>query len=308
MKRDDAWPADHLTYAGIDAGGSRSEIVIVDGRLTVLMRFTGPPAAVRPDNISAVARILAEGLKAALDNVDRSGVSGLVVGAAGAGRPRERQALETALRELVIATEIKVMGDGEIALESALGDTPGILLMAGTGSIAYARDSKGTVRRVGGLGWQLGDEGSGYSLGRAALSAAGQAAEGRGPATLLLDMIQKKTGTSTLDALVDWAQTARRDGVAGLAPLVSEAASEGDLVARELIERAATDLAAHVEALMRRIAPDLPGGIALSGGLLANDTFRARTVAALERVAPKIPIIQRTVDPALGAAALATRL
>jgi glucosamine kinase len=295
--------------AGIDAGGSRSETVIVDAKLAVLARSAGPAAAVRRDNVAAVSQVLAAGLQEALAAAGRPAVEALVVGAAGAGRPAERHALEAALRERQVARRIRVIGDGEIALESAFGETAGILLIAGTGSIAYARDRAGTVRRVGGLGWQLGDEGSGYALGREGLAAAGRAAEGRGPATLLLDLILRHTDSPALDGLVDWAQAAQRNDVARLAPLVCDAAREGDLVAQELIEKAAADLAAHVETLMRRITPDTPEGIALTGGLLTQDAlFRSRTIAALERVAPRIPVIQRTVDPALGAAALALRL
>src|SRR5690349_1914403 len=83
-------------YAGIDAGGSRSEIVLVDSALTVLMRFAGPAAAVRSDNIASVANTISAGLQEALRRAHRSAVRALVVGAAGAGRPREQQALESA--------------------------------------------------------------------------------------------------------------------------------------------------------------------------------------------------------------------
>src|SRR5689334_19704161 len=94
-------------FAGVDAGGSRSEIVVVDSALAERARVNGPPAAVRPDNVSTVAKIISDGLRG------YAPVQGLVVGAAGAGRPRERQALEAALRGLGAAQRIKVVGDGE---------------------------------------------------------------------------------------------------------------------------------------------------------------------------------------------------
>src|SRR4030042_1026984 len=95
----------------------------------------------------------------------------LVVGAAGAGREEERLALEAALEALRIAPRVHVTTDGAIALQSAFGDTAGIVLIAGTGSIAWARLPGGETARVGGLGAVLGDPGSGYDLGRAALRA-----------------------------------------------------------------------------------------------------------------------------------------
>ena len=103
----------------------------------------------------------------------------VVVGAAGAGRAPERADLSAALIASGVARSAEVMGDGELALIAAFTGGPGILVNAGTGSIAYARDPQGKLHRAGGFGWQMGDEGGGYWLGRRALAAAGRAQDGR---------------------------------------------------------------------------------------------------------------------------------
>ena len=107
----------------------------------------------------------------------------MVVGAAGVGRDEERKALHAALRAEGIAATVHITTDIEIALEAAYGKGPGIVLLAGTGSFAIARLADGSLKRQGGYGWQMGDEGSGYALGRSALTAVGRAFDGRGPAT-----------------------------------------------------------------------------------------------------------------------------
>src|SRR5207249_10881432 len=110
----------------------------------------------------------------------------LVVGAAGVGRDPERSELREALRTERVAEKIVVTGDLGLALEAAFAGGPGIVLVAGGGSVAVGRTPDGVVHRRGGLGWQMGDEGSAYAIARAALAAVGVAQDGRGPATSLL--------------------------------------------------------------------------------------------------------------------------
>jgi N-acetylglucosamine kinase-like BadF-type ATPase len=256
-----------------------------------------------------VARTIAAILHEAREACGNPEVKCLVVAAAGAGRPAARASLETAISHAGIRARVRAIGDGEAALESAFPGAPGIVVLSGTGSIAYARDRAGVVHRAGGLGWQLGDEGGGYAIGRAALAAVGRAADGRGPATGLGDPILQATGSVDIDALIQWAQTAKREDVAALAQLVGEAANKGDAIAKKLLERAADDLATLVETLLRRMAPDLPDGIALAGGLLGmGSPLRLQLTSALHGVAPGSQLLNRTIDPALGAASLATRL
>lgn len=297
-------------FLGIDAGGSHTEAVVMDAAERVLARSRGATGAVGPGRIAAAARVISTVARSALKQAKAGATAdAVVVGAAGAGRSEERAALEAKLRSARLTRRLRVTTDGEIALESVFPSSPGILLIAGTGSSAFGRGAPGTVRRVGGLGWQIGDEGSGYWLGRACLAAAGRAADDRGPPTLLRDMIPRAVGTADLHGLVRWAQGATRTQVGALAKVACDAAREGDPLARELIESTAHELAEHVVALLRRLTPHPPRAIALTGGLLAPESaVRARTIAALARVAPELAIVETPVDPALGAARLAARL
>ncbi len=149
-----ARPPDRPTavFLGADAGGSHSTVVI-GTRSEVLGRADGPGAAMRPSGAAKSAAVLAEtarraAAKAGLDlPVERA-----VVGAAGAGRSQEQAELEAALVEAGVARHVRVLADGEVALAAAFGTGPGILVNAGTGSIAYARDPSGELHRAGGYG------------------------------------------------------------------------------------------------------------------------------------------------------------
>src|SRR5207248_7323942 len=173
-------------FLGADAGGSHTTVVIGTADLTILGRADGPPAAMKPGGAPASAAVLSEtGRRAAAQGGVDLPVERALVAAAGAGRAQERAELEAALAQAGLARRVRVMADGEVALSTAFADGAGIIVSAGTGSIAYARDPAGQLHRAGGYGWQLGDEGGGYWLGRRALDVAARAQDGRGEGSTL---------------------------------------------------------------------------------------------------------------------------
>src|SRR5262245_40853329 len=170
-------PSDLLL--GIDSGGSHTAVVVGDTRGHVLARAEGPGSAMRPGGGERSAAVILDVARRAATQakIDLPATIALV-GAAGAGRVPEREELAAALTSARVAKRVHVRGDIEIALAAAFGNTAGILINAGTGSIAYARTADGKLHRAGGHGWQLGDEGGGYWLGRHRPAAAARPARG----------------------------------------------------------------------------------------------------------------------------------
>ncbi len=301
---------------GVDAGASHTTAAVANEHGTVLVRGDGAPGAMRPGEAVQVARRILETCREALRKAERE-VRGdvLVVGAAGVGREEERLALQAALEDTELAPRVAVTVDGAIALQAAFGEGPGIVLIAGTGSVAWARlpgggggESAGTTR-LGGLGPVAGDQGSGYDLARQALRAAGLAVEGRGRRTLLSARILNRLHLAGLAELVRWATTADVAAVASLAPEVLAAAQEGDAVAGSLVDAGADDLAGHVRALAERFPRDARVGVALGGSLLArSEDYRKRVIARIVADVPSAAIRPETVDPVLGAIQLARAL
>ena len=295
---------------GVDAGASHTEAVATDGTLHELGRASGTAGAMRPGAEQESARVI---LDVSSRAIAAAGVRGppdaAVIGSAGAGAPEEQRALAEALSGEWASTKIRVVTDGEIALAAAFPSGPGILLAAGTGSIAFARNPAGELRRVGGLGWRHGDEGSGYALASGALRAVGRAGDGRAHQTGLAERLLEATGTHSIEELSQWARAAEHTAVAGLAPNVLEAAETGDLGARDLVQQAAIDLAHHVAALLPAFTGESRVPLALSGGLIrAGSPVRELLVEIIRHDMPAVEISEASVDPALGAVRLAAGL
>ena len=294
---------------GADAGGSHSSVVI-GSPSQVLGRADGPGAAMRPGAAAGPAAVLAETARraAAQAGVQLPG-DAAVVGAAGAGRRQEQAELEAALVDAGVARRVRVLADGEVALTTAFARGPGVLVNAGTGSIAYARVSGGEIHRAGGYGWQLGDEGGGYWLGRRALDLAGRAQDGRGEGSTLLARLLGALGLQRFDDLVRWATTATPAQVAALAPHVLNAAREGEVVAQRAVDEAAHELVELVVMLGRHFPDTSVVPVAITGGLLLPQSpltaaFRDRLAAAFKRAR----LVSHRIDPALGALTLAAEL
>ncbi len=289
---------------GADVGGSKTAVGVSEGA-DVLVRTDGPGAAVRPGRALASAGMIAEVVRRALAGVGRLSGDVLLVGAAGAGRDPERSELAKALRGENLAERVVVTTDIELALAGAFERGPGIVVSAGTGSIAVGRDTKGAHRRIGGYGWQMGDEGSGYAIGRAALGAVSRAEDGRSPHTALSDRVLKATRSPDFDSLVRWAASASPSELAGLAPHVLEVAAQGDPLAQGIADYAARELSQLAICLLPLLQAEPPVGVALTGGLLAEDRPLRRSVLARLGEEPGLRPIELPVDAVVGALRLA---
>ncbi len=264
----------------------------------------------RPGGAAKSATVLAETARRAAAQAGLElPVERAVVGAAGAGRAKEQAELEAALIDAGVARQVRVLADGEVALATAFGTGPGILVNAGTGSIAYARDPAGELHRAGGYGWQLGDEGGGYWLGRRALDVAARSHDGRGEGSTLLARLLRALGLQHFDDLVRWSATATPTQMAALAPHVLNAAREGEGVARHAVDDAARELVELAATLARHFPGTGPVPVAIAGGLLLPQSplttaFRERLGAALKRAR----LVPDKIDSAVGALKLAAEL
>jgi len=306
-------PSDRPTVLlGIDCGGSHTAVVVGHREGRVLSRAEGPGSAMRPGGAERSAAVILDVARRAAAQAQVALPATLaLVGAAGAGRPLEQEALADAIKAAGVAERADVRGDTEIALYAAFGDGPGILINAGTGSIAHARGADGRLYRAGGHGWQLGDEGGGYWLGRRALAAAARAHDGLEESSTLLERLLVALGLETFDDLIRWTATATPAQVAALAPHVLNAAREGEIVAQQIVAEAAAELSQLVRVLLRHF-PDNNGiKMATVGGLLhAGSPLLIALRADLATDLPRARISEGggQVDAPAGALRLAAQL
>lgn len=293
---------------GVDAGGSRTTVVLIAADGTAVGRAEGPGGAVRPGQAARAATAILETARRATFGTDVAlPVSRAVVGAAGAGRALEREQLAAELQaRAALARDVRVMGDVELALHAAFGAGPGIVVAAGTGSAAFARTPDGALHRAGGHGWQLGDEGGGYWLGRRALALAAHDQDGVGEWTGLGVRIIRALELGSFDDLVRWAATAAPSQVAGLAPEVLSGAREGNRVCQALVRDAARELAELVAALIRYFPAGDTVALAAAGGLLGDESpLRAALAEEIRLTAHVAELRAGPLDPAFAAARLA---
>jgi glucosamine kinase len=289
---------------GADVGGTKTAVAVSeDGN--IVGRADGPGAAVRPGRALASASTIVEVVRGALSAAGRLTGDVLVVGAAGAGRQPERDELRTALRNENVVANVMVTTDIEIALSGAFAEGPGIVVSAGTGSVAVGRDKAGKQHRIGGYGWQMGDEGSGYAIGRASLGAVSRAQDGRSPKTALSDRLLQATRSADFDSLVRWAAGASPAEVAALAPHVLAVAAEGDPLAQGIADYAARELSQLAICLVPRMDLTPPVRVAITGGLLAPDQPLRRTLLAKLAEEPAFQPTNAPVDAVAGALRLA---
>lgn len=227
---------------------------------------------------------------------------------AGSGREKLRGQIVQWAGAIGLAEEFILVPDVALLVAGASSDGTGIALVAGTGSIAWGIDCQGRVARAGGWGYFLGDEGSGYWVGRQALGAVVRAADGRDQATALTEAVLAKLGLSCPEDLRDWVPelVAKPSLVAQLAPLVFRCADAGDVISERILQTAIEALAELTITVARKLfGPTEVWRIALAGSVLQHEpAFRQRIIGRVAELlgSPVEPVL---VEPLQGAARLA---
>jgi glucosamine kinase len=198
-----------------------------------------------------------------------------------------------------------------IALDDAFGDGAGVLLVSGTGSVAFGRGPDGTFARCGGWGPIIGDEGSGTWIGRRALSIVSAAADGRESQTGLTGAVLTAAEVNEVMDLIPWAAAATREQIASLAPVVFTVAEGGDLRANPVVSHAVEELMLHIPALAQQLFGDERAAVpvALAGGLMSKGSMlRKRLEHRLRAAVPGAQVKPGQIVPARGAVRSALRV
>lgn len=277
---------------GIDGGGSKTLVMLAD-RSGQIVR-TARTGGINPLDNPSWRRDL-EGKLRQLANTP-----GIVAAAAALPAHGEVEAISQAQREAVASVLAGqpqlVLNDVDGAQIGAFAGEPGILILSGTGSMAWARDVAGRSHRVGGWGDVIGDEGSSHWIGHRILEAISQSLDGRAEPTALVDAVFAQLGLAggdPADALEGWVSrfSHPRSEIAALAPLATQLAQAGDAAASAIVERAADELARHVRAIERKAGGALPWSYA--GGTFASRFLLTAVANEIGRppVPPRLPPI-----------------
>jgi N-acetylglucosamine kinase-like BadF-type ATPase len=293
---------------GIDAGGTKTVCLLADAAGVVLAEGRGPGANLHASGELAVEKVLHQVMEAALNGRTVS-PDAICLGIAGVDRQDEANTITAIMRRIGHRSRVLVVNDALIALVAGARDAPGIVIISGTGSIVYGRNANGEAARAGGWGHMIGDEGSGYWIGREALAAVMRASDGRGPATRLRDDVLAHFEIEDVSRLprIVYDRDVPRKSVAALGPIIDRAAMQGDAVAVRILESAADELVAAARTVAARL--EMRGDAFTF--LLAGSVFRVvpwlttHLPARLTEIAPRCTVRVLEEEPAVGAVWLA---
>jgi len=295
---------------GMDGGGTKTACVVTDQNKNILFECTGGPSNFLMQGTEKVSEMLFGLLSKCREELkaEYSDFISIALGTTGAGRRNDAEKLEesflTFAKNKGIAFNFYVDSDARIALEGAFSGKPGSILIAGTGSIMFGKDAYGQIHRVGGFGRWIGDEGSGFYIGKCGLSAAAKEFDGRGESTLFSKLLKEKKGITTSEQLITEIYKNNFD-IASVAPFVIQAAENSDEVCNNILSDQCDEILLHIHAMMKNMkVSELD--LSLIGGILSTDNYFARIFRdEVSRQIPGVNIKLPDLPPAMGAVLMA---
>jgi len=296
---------------GVDGGGTKTDVLLVDHSGSIIGRTKGGSTNIQAIGAEKLRQELLSLFNKLLKgaNVHSNKISRIFLGLAGAGRKNDQETIRKLFENTDYRGKVIVDSDAMIALAGAFGNRPGIILIAGTGAICFGMNAKGNVLRSGGWGYLLGDEGSGYYIGHAAILASLRDFDGRSEKTTLRKQIETKFKLNTIDEIIPLVYQNKIDrvSIADLAPMVFDEAKKGDEIAGQVIKRAGNELGKLAKSVAERLSfIDNKLKVALIGSIFKQKEMLVNEISKeLYEISWDIEITDPEFDPAVGAAILA---
>ena len=293
---------------GIDGGGTKTVGILTTETGKPLAQVQSGPAnyhVVGEAETQAVLENLVEELcKKA--GISRTSPIHCCLGMAGLGRAADREVIGQICDNLGISDNRMLTHDAHIALIGGIGKQEGVIIISGTGAIAYGINADSSEVRASGWGYLLGDEGSGYDIAIKGLRAVARAADGRDDPTALTDLILNRLELNEPSALIRWVHAASRDAIAHLAAIVFDAARAKDGVAERIIEGAADELVCAARSVIEQLEFEKSFDVVLSGGNFVHQPmFVDKLRQQFAEIQPEAAVRLPKHAPAYGAVLLA---
>lgn len=294
--------------AGLDGGGTKTAVAIVDEAGEAVRAFASGPINYNGQDESSIRASFREMLAFIAETcggLDRCGH--ICIGAAGVSNPDVSSRLAANVRESGYAGGLTIVGDHETALYAALDRSVGAILIAGTGSICFGRAESGETHRAGGGGHLVDDEGSAYAIGRDLIAAVLRANDRRRPATVLTRLVLDRLAIDSVQELIGfvYSPSTNKKDIAALAPILSEALALQDGAATSIVRKCADSLFELTVPVLERLRLQ-DGRLALAGSVLrGNGDIRGALLERLASAYPRLGCVMAPPDASLGAARMA---
>jgi N-acetylglucosamine kinase-like BadF-type ATPase len=301
-------------YIGIDGGGTKTKCILTDENLNTLFENIGGPSNFLVIGAEKVSETILDHITNCCfaKNIISDSIAGIVLGTTGAGRKSdveilEKQILKDSKEKNIKINKLRIESDARIALEGAFSGKAGSILIAGTGSIMFGKDEEGVIHRIGGYGRYIGDEGSGYRIGRKGLNAVARAFDGRAKQTRISDLLQQEFSISSPEELIT--EVYRNNfNIPSVAPIVFDAAESGDVTAQRILEDEANELLAHLSAMKTKLNVSILK-LSLIGSILTTPNYFSYLFNEMVvRKHNDIKIMEAEHSPEFGAVLMAKQL
>ncbi|MDR3668654.1 MAG: BadF/BadG/BcrA/BcrD ATPase family protein [Ignavibacteriaceae bacterium] len=296
-------------FIGIDGGGTKTDCIITDENCNQLFAIKGGPLNLLAATPSESSDTILKLINSCLLNLDitLTQLNCIGVGAAGAGRSENSEKLGNNLNALLQnSVKLRVFTDAEAALEGAFNGKPGCILISGTGSIIFGKDQSGIIHRCGGYGKILGDEGSGYMLGKKALITAAKQFDARNEKSLLTELLKDKYQIQSVQDILNEVYNNKLD-ISSIAPIVLASAGNNDKVSLRIIDEETNELLLLISCMKKKLEQenfDISfGGKLLSTRNIFSDTLKSKLANSYKWVKIKEP----EYSPAMGAVFIAKK-
>ncbi|RLF19973.1 MAG: hypothetical protein DRZ82_03765 [Thermoprotei archaeon] len=300
-----------MYFVGVDGGATKTLAILSDKQGRILGWGLSGPSNYHQVGVEGAINAINEAVTKAMSMAKVNRVNVMCCGLAGIDTKRDYEIMYKHINSIELAEKKILVHDAIIALMGATAGRPGVVVIAGTGSVAAGMNERGEYTRVGGWGPILGDEGSAYYIAREALAAVLKSYDGREEETMLTSELLKAMNLREVEDIVNkiYVEKVGVTYIASLAPVVTKCASLGDRVALRIIRRAAKELAELIIAVAKKLKmTEYEFSIALVGGVFkAGDLIIKPLYEEVKRVAPKAKIIEPMLPPCAGALIMALR-
>lgn len=299
---------------GIDGGGTKTHCLLTKSDGSIIHECFGGPSNFLVQGIEPVCTTLWELIQSCLNEkkIPIDEIKFILLGTTGAGRRTDAERLEQGFLNYLKnkncdIKNFRVESDARIALEGAFSGKPGSILIAGTGSIMFGKDAQGNIHRVGGFGRFLGDEGSGYMIGKKGLVAVSKQFDGRGEKTLISKLLKEKFKIGSPEVLITEIYKNNFD-IASVAPLVIEAAQQNDEIALKIIDDETDELLLHISTMQKKINVEILL-TAFIGGIITHKNIYSDTLRKkINEQLPNVLVKDAEKPPAMGAVLMAKQI
>jgi N-acetylglucosamine kinase len=291
-----------LLVLGVDGGATKTSCVLADEKFGILGVGLAGSSNYHVVGVEEAQKSVALAIKRAIPPNLKKNIDVCCFGMGGLNTKRDKKVISGFIKPLVAARKHIFVNDVVIAFYAATCGEPGIVIVAGTGSIAYGVNKEGKEGVAGGWGWLIGDEGSAFYIAKKALMSASKAYDGRGKPTSLVELFCNHLKISKFENIISkiYEEMKPRD-LASLAPLVTQAAQKGDEVAQKILEDAARELALTVKALSERLNMKGRFTVGAAGGVFKSQPVWRFFQSEVQKQVPGAELTKPLEYPVIGA-------